>query len=94
MKLLACVAFAVLIVSTGVTAAPAHSDGPANADPCRSVRKGADRAACYNSQLEAVATVKRAADAAADSKIKDPLEQMKRDEEKLSRRLQGICRGC
>jgi hypothetical protein len=94
MKLFACVAFAVLIVSAGVSATPATPDGRADADPCRSIRKGADRAACYNSQSEAVAAAKRAADTAADSKVKDPLEQMKLDEVKLSKRLQGICRGC
>jgi len=93
MKFLAIVAFAIWI-STGASAAPAALNAPAEADPCLSIAKGANRAACYNRQPEAIAAARRAAESAADSQVKDPLERMRLDEEKLSKRLQGICRGC
>jgi hypothetical protein len=92
MKLFAGVAFAALIMSTALSAAPVAPTAPADADPCQSVRKGADLTACKGRQAEAAVT-KPAGGAAANVRV-DPLEQMKLEEEKLSKRLQRICRGC
>jgi len=93
MKFFAGVAFAALIISTALSAAPATPNAPADGDPCQSIRKGAALAACKSRQAEAAAATTQAGGAAANSGI-DPLEQMRVDEEKLSKRLQGICRGC
>ena len=94
MKLFAGAAFAVLIASTAVSAAPVTANAPADVNPCRSIGERGAGAACYHSRPKAIAAAKRAPEAAADAKVKDPLEQMKLDEEKLSKRLQRICRGC
>ena len=93
MKFLAGTTFAVLIIFTSLSGAAAAPSATANADPCRSVRKGTELAACKGKQAEAAAA-KDTDGAAAPPKHKDPLEQMKIEEEQLSKRLQRICRGC
>lgn len=85
MKLL--VPFATLIAllaSSAVFGAPA-------ADDCQTIQAGVGRAICYDKRPKTQAELRAAEDAA---KFKDPLEQMRLEQDKLSKRLNGICRGC
>ena len=66
--------------------------GPAFAETtqCRSIQSRKDRNACYEQQKIA----KQAPTQMGSTKIGDAVEQMKVDDDRLTKRLQGICRGC
>ena len=60
-------------------------------DACQVIPQGAKRATCYD--RESIAA-KHATSDSTDQNVKDPIEQMKIEEDNLTKRLQGICRGC
>jgi hypothetical protein len=85
MKILACALLAALLGP-----APAH----AAVEQCRSIKDKADREACYARQDREPAA-KRSGKATAPVKTMDEsVEQMKREDDALNRRLRSICRGC
>jgi hypothetical protein len=65
--------------------------GPASAvEQCRQTK--ADREACYDRQSKALAEKRQAA--GADKAKVDPVDQLKIENDAVSKRLRGICRGC
>jgi hypothetical protein len=89
MKPLFALAFSIMLISTSALGAPI-AEAPV-VDACHAVKVGVDRAVCYDKQRLKTDAERTAA---AAEKTKDPLEQMRLEEEALSKRLQGICRGC
>ena len=60
---------------------------------CRLLPSRAERNACYQQQQKPVAA--KGAEAASDrDKLINAVERMKVEDDRLTRRLQGICRGC
>jgi hypothetical protein len=57
---------------------------------CRFIQSKKDRNACYEQQ----ATAKQAPAKLGGTKMGDAIDQMKLDDDRLTKRLQGICRGC
>ena len=57
---------------------------------CRFIQSRKERNACY----EREAAAKAAASKSHSSRMNDTIDQMKIENDRLSRRLQGICRGC
>lgn len=57
---------------------------------CRHIQSRKDRDACYAKQEAA----KHTRSEASNPKMIDAVEQMKIDDDRLTKRLQGICRGC
>jgi hypothetical protein len=85
MKLLALVLFAAMIGSTSLSAA---------VEQCRFIDSRIDREACYGRQEKALAA-KRKPEPVEDAKTRsiDDIE-MKMENERLSKSLRSICRGC
>lgn len=84
MTSLACAALAIMLGSSPVVAATKE---------CRSIQARKDRNACYEQQKEALAA-KRAPTTSDNTKMIDAVDQMKLEDDRLAKRLQGICRGC
>jgi hypothetical protein len=57
---------------------------------CRFIQSRKERNACYEQQ----AAAKAAAPKSGNTKMIDAVDQMKIDDDRLTKRLQGICRGC
>ncbi|MFZ5680005.1 MAG: hypothetical protein ACOY91_09625 [Pseudomonadota bacterium] len=68
------------------------SPGFAKVEQCRFIDSKPDREACYDRQARALAA--KRAEAEAKPKPVDSLQEMKAEDEMLSRRLKSICRGC
>jgi cell division protein FtsI/penicillin-binding protein 2 len=85
MKLLALVLLASMIGSTSLSAA---------VEQCRFINSKPDREACYDRQEKALAA-KRKAEPVEDTKTRsvDDVE-MKLENDRLSKSLRSICRGC
>jgi hypothetical protein len=81
-KLFVCASLTFLAAATPSVAA----------EKCRQIKLKADREACYDRQSKAV-TEQRQAASANKAKI-DPVDQLKIENDKLSKRLRSICRGC
>ena len=84
MASLACAALAVVLGSSSALAATKE---------CRSIQSRKDRNACYEQQKGTIAA-KRAPTTSDNTKMIDAVEQMKLEDDRLAKRLQGICRGC
>jgi glutamyl/glutaminyl-tRNA synthetase len=66
---------------------------PASAvEQCRQLKVKADREACYDRQSKALAEKRQAA--GADKAKVDPVDRLKIENDAVSKRLRGICRGC
>jgi hypothetical protein len=76
-----------LVVMIG--AAPARAE----IEQCRFIQAKAEREACYERQVVALAA-KRKREPTADTKAVESLQQMRRDDEEVYRSLRSICRGC
>jgi hypothetical protein len=57
---------------------------------CRQIQARKDRNDCYERQK----TAKPAPTKVGSTKMDDAVDQMKLDDDRLTKRLQGICRGC
>lgn len=75
-------ALALLIIS---------SPALATAEQCRAIDARKDRHACYDRQTTAAEIARKAT---AESKAVGSVEQIKIEDDKLSRRLRSICKGC
>jgi hypothetical protein len=62
-------------------------------EQCRQIKAKVDREACYDRQSKALAE-KRQGAGAADKSRSDPVDQLKVENDRLSKRLRSICRGC
>jgi len=81
------------LVAFSLVVAIAHSSAAfAAVEQCRFIEKKLEREACYTRQAEALAEKHKAS--AAVKVTADPIQQMKLEDESLSRRLRSICRGC
>jgi hypothetical protein len=78
---LATVTLAVLLGGGPVLAATGE---------CRFIQARKERNACY----EREAAAKKAAPRSGSAKMSDTIDQMKVDDDRLTKRLQGICKGC
>jgi hypothetical protein len=58
---------------------------------CRFIQSRKERNACYDREAAARAAAKQKS---GSGKMSDTIDQMKIENDKLDRRLQGICRGC
>jgi hypothetical protein len=76
----------LLLLATILSTGAAFAAAPA----CHSLKSKKDRDACHARQ----AAARQVGSEAPDGKMIDPIEQMKIDDDRLARRLQGICRGC
>ena len=88
MKTVACIALTVLLGGGEVLAASKD----AASGQCRFIQSRKDRNVCY--ERHSAATAKRPATGSDNAKMIDAVEQMKLEDDRLSKRLQGICRGC
>ena len=71
----------------------AHSSAVfAAVEQCRFIEKKLEREACYTRQAEALAEKQKAS--AVVKPAAEPVQQMKLEDESLSRWLRSICRGC
>jgi hypothetical protein len=64
---------------------------------CRSISSEHERLACFDRESLPVQGSKRQAkpkEQAASSKFADPVDSLKAENDKVSARLKGICRGC
>jgi hypothetical protein len=84
----ACGVFALLIAAVIVFAAPAM----AAPGECRHIQSRKDRNACYEQQK--AAPKKRAAPTSHRDEMDDTVDRLKLENDRLNKRLQGICRGC
>jgi hypothetical protein len=57
---------------------------------CRFIQARKDRNDCYERQK----TAKQAPTKLGSTRMDDAVDQMKLDDDRLTKRLQGICRGC
>jgi hypothetical protein len=89
-------AAAIVGISVTLLAQAVLLDGTALAAPgeCRFIQSRKERNACYDREAAARAAAKAAAQKSARTKMSDTIDQMKIENDRLSRRLQGICRGC
>jgi hypothetical protein len=71
-----------------VAAAPSF----AAVEQCRHIKARAEREVCYGRQSKSLAE-KRKAGVAVKESI-DPVDKLKAENDRVNRRLQGICRGC
>jgi hypothetical protein len=85
MKILVCALFAALIGSS-----PAY----AAVEQCRLIKAKADREACYAQQNRELAAKRSTKTTAPVRTMDESVEQMKREDDILNRRLRSICRGC
>ncbi len=69
-------------------AGPAFAAAPGE---CRFIQSRKERNACYERQEAAKAS---AAPKSARTRTNEAIEQMKLEDDRLTRRLQSICRGC
>jgi hypothetical protein len=83
MKPFACVLFAIMIGCSPASAA---------VEQCRFIQSKTDREACYERQ-EKVLAAKRKPAASDDAKTKPP-DEIKIENDRLSKSLRSICRGC
>jgi hypothetical protein len=65
-------------------------------ESCRSIAADKERLACFDRAAPPAQGSKRQAKAeeAAGSKFVDPVDSLKAENDKVSARLKGICRGC
>jgi hypothetical protein len=84
MKFFVCLALVILAAGSSAFAA---------AGRCRQIKAKVDREACYDRNRKAL-PLKRQAGGAADKVSADPVDQLKIENDRLSRRLRSICRGC
>jgi hypothetical protein len=61
-------------------------------EQCRQISVKADREACYDRQAKALAQKRQAA--GPDKRKVDPVDELKIENDRVSKRLRGICRGC
>jgi hypothetical protein len=64
---------------------------------CRSIQSDKERLACFDSEASAAQANKQQAKATKEpdgSTFVDPVESLKAENDKVSARLKGICRGC
>ena len=85
MKILTYVLFAALLGASPVYAA---------VEQCRFIKVKSDRGACYARQDRELAAKRSAKPTASVKTMDESVEQMKREDDKLNRRLHSICRGC
>lgn len=83
MKLFVCFALLVMHAATPVSAASGE---------CRFLQSRSERKACYQQHKPVAA--KRAESVSDKDKMLDAVELLKAEDDRLARRLQGICRGC
>lgn len=57
---------------------------------CRFIQSRNDRNVCYERQSAA----KQTSTESSSTKMIDAIDRMKLDDDRLTKRLQGICRGC
>jgi hypothetical protein len=79
--------FACLPLVLMVAAAPSF----AAVEQCRHIKGRTDREACYDRQKSLAE--KRKSGASVKESI-DPVDKLKAENDRVNRRLQGICRGC
>ena len=77
---------AALLLFTAVAASSASA-----VEQCRQIKVKADREACYDRQSRALAEKRQAG--AGKASI-DPVDRLKIENDRVSKRLQSICRGC
>jgi hypothetical protein len=75
-------------------AALAVEPASAAVEQCRQIKVRADREACYDRQSQAAAEKRQGADKAADKANPDPADKLKAENDRVTKRLRGICRGC
>jgi hypothetical protein len=83
----ACGVFAMLTSAGLILATPAASA----AGECRHIQSRKERNACYEQQK---AKPKRAAPTSARDEMDEQVDRLKLENDRLNKRLQGICRGC
>ena len=76
------IAFSILVNSSSTFAAT---------EQCRLIDGKKDRQACYDRQATAAETARKTS---SESKAVGSVEQMKIEDDKLSKRLRSICKDC
>jgi len=85
MRFVAGVVLFVAINSCPVSAAP---------EQCLSIKSGIDRQACYDRRANNSTDRRKSGLSTNPTLVDDPIEKLKAEDDRLTKRLQGICRGC
>jgi hypothetical protein len=83
-KLVACIIFLLAINSSVVFA---------GSEQCRLIKLSLERQACYDRQSSSPGA-KREPGLSDNPKMMDSVEILKLEDDRLAKRLKGICRGC
>jgi hypothetical protein len=83
-KLVACLTFLLAINSTAAFA---------GSEQCRLIKLSLERQACYDRQSSSPGA-KREPGLSDNPKMMDSVEILKLEDDRLAKRLKGICRGC
>ena len=88
-KLVACLTVLLAINSSPAFAASKH---------CANIKPGLERQACEESKARSIKpgspAVKREPGLSDNPKMIDSVELLKQEDDRVAKRLQGICRGC
>jgi hypothetical protein len=79
-------AVALVLLATTLGASPVLAE----ATQCKSIKVRKDRNACVERQ----AAAKQATSASSNPQMIDAIELLRIEDDRLAKRLQGICRGC
>lgn len=92
MKLLAGLRVACGVLALLIAAVILAEPGAAAPGECRHIQSRKERNACYEQQK--AAPKKRAAPTSHREEMDETVDQLKLENDRLNKRLQGICRGC
>ena len=85
---------ASLIVLLAINSAPAF----AASKQCQNIKPGAERQACEDGKAKSIkpgsTAAKREPGLSDNPKMIDSVELLKQEDDRVAKRLQGICRGC
>ena len=87
-KLVACLTVLLAINSSPAVAASKH---------CANIKPGSERQACEDGRAGLIkpgSTAKREPGLSDNPKMIDSVELLKQEDDRVAKRLQGICRGC
>ncbi|UPJ69066.1 hypothetical protein [Bradyrhizobium sp. 191] len=79
---------AVVVLALSTTPAAALEQN------CRFIQAKPDREACYKRQEEELATKRKPAPAADESKTLETMRQLRQNDDAVYRSINNICRGC
>ena len=84
---------AALAISIGLAVSAGGAGAQTASGECRFIQSRKERNACYERETAAKAAAK-AAQKSGSAGMGDAIDALKLENDRLNKRLQGICRGC